>query len=77
MTPEELYQKFPYHKIVWQKFMAYAYYKIKDHYESWDDVPEPVEGMWVNIVKKNVMERYIYRGGEWRDMGSDMPSCYK
>lgn len=77
MTPEELYRKLPYHQIVWQKFLAYAYYKKKDYYESWDEVPEPVEGLCAYVVKKDIMERRMFRNGAWRDLGSDHPECYK
>ena len=77
VTPEELFQKLPWHQIVWHKFRSYAYYKVAPYYESWDDLPEPVEGMHAYIVHKENMERYQFRGGEWIDIGADSPDCYK
>ncbi|MDQ0876742.1 hypothetical protein QFZ77_005401 [Paenibacillus sp. V4I3] len=77
ISPEELYHKLPWHEIVWQKFFAYAFYKVKDYYFSWDEVPEPVEGMYAKIISKEILENYQYRGGKWWDIGSATASCWK
>lgn len=77
MTPEEIFQKYPWHKIVWERFHADAFYKKKGIYFSWDDVPEPVEGMFASIISKEVLERYQFRGGKWWDIGSVTASCWK
>lgn len=74
---EEVLRKYPWHEIVWEGFFAHAFYKVKDYYVSWDDVPEPFEGMCAYIVKADVMERRMFKNGAWSDLGSDHPACYK
>ncbi|MEC0266720.1 hypothetical protein [Paenibacillus anseongense] len=75
---EEVLSKYPWHEIVWEKFFAYAFYKVRNYFESWDDVPnDPTEGMYVNIISYEVLNQYQYRGGHWRNIGSATASCWK
>jgi hypothetical protein len=77
MSPDELFNKQPWHKIVWQKFHANAYYGTKNYYFSWDDVPEPEEGSLAYIISKDILERYQYKNGKWNDLGSANAECWK
>lgn len=77
ITGEEILDKYPWHEIVWEKFVAYAFYKVEGYYESWDNVPEPFEGMCVYIVTYELLEHYEYRSGRWCDLGSATASCWK
>jgi hypothetical protein len=77
VSPEEIYQKLPWQQIVWQSFFANAFYKKHNTYFSWDDVPEPIEGMYADIISKEILERYQYRDGQWWDIGSATANCWK
>lgn len=78
ISGDEVFNKYPWHEIVWEKFFAYAFHKIKGYYESWEDVPQPYyEGMLVNIISIKLLERYEYRKGRWYDLGSCTASCWK
>lgn len=77
ICPDDLLRKYPWHRIVWYHFFAYAYYKEKNYYESWDEVPDPVEGMTVNIISLEVLDRFQYRKGVWHDLGSATADCWK
>ncbi|SEB46331.1 hypothetical protein SAMN05443246_0499 [Paenibacillus sp. GP183] len=78
ISPHDLLQIYPWHKIVWYEFYAYAYYKQNGFYECWDDVPTPyVEGMIVNIISLEVLDRFQYRKEKWHDLGSATADCWK
>ena len=77
MTPAEIFNKQPWHKIVWQSFHANAYYGKKDYYFTWNDVPDPVEGMFAYIISKEILERYHYKNGKWRNLGEATAECWK
>lgn len=78
ITPTELLDTKPWHHLVWYSFMAHAFYKKEGYYASWNDIPTPyVEGMEVNIVTVNLMERFQFLRGRWYDLGSCNADCWK
>jgi hypothetical protein len=78
ISGEEVLMKYPWHQIVWEGFFAHAFYKVKDYYESWDDITgPPFEGRVVYIITDKALDQYRYRGGKWHDLGSANATCWK
>lgn len=68
----------PMHKI-WGWYQdALAFYKMKRTYFSLDDVPDRFkDGHKVEIRTEGKLTSYIWRDGEWKDVGSVHDSFYK
>lgn len=50
-------------------YNALAYFKERGFYHSFDEVDDPQEGQHIYIRRKGSVDGYIYRSGEWVDVG--------
>lgn len=66
----------PWHKVVGWWWKALVHFKHEGWYATLEEI-EPVEGMYVNIVKKDKVERYERLNGKWSDMGYVTEGMYK
>lgn len=57
-------------------FTSLSYLKERDFYRSWDEVPEPHDGMYAYIRKGRTLHGYKYHNDRWIDMGSLTDDMY-
>lgn len=77
-TPEEILDLAANHgQLVSWYFTSLAYLNEKDFYRSWDEVPEPFEGMYAYIRTTGMVKGHKFIKGKWMETGELYDDMYK